>query len=191
MSKSMTYINNEQPETVAAIVYHTVDGKMIPHSVFTAEWVDRSKLGKGYPPSGYFVHVYDFDWCKRNEQLYQHNSGSGGNFYLGRMAFPKSTPRCAVWWDPHLVQPHNDRSPASEIGVAHIRRIGYDILDKPLVLFDGSQNPFDHALESEVEYCSKCDDHLPTDDLCEHIWWCEKCGEYSIPGSRCKHRRTR
>jgi hypothetical protein len=185
------------PETVSAIVYRTLgpDGMLLPTDVFTSVWVDRSKLGKGYPPSSFYVRTYDFNWCKRFQSLYQHNSGAGGDrFYIHRIAEPNKPPRCALWWDHRFGGPTNGASMVKRILTANtIGHWGYNILDEPLRLFGGSANPFDHAIEIEgaMEFCAKCDDDLPPESLCEHIWWCEKCETYSTPQARCSHRRPK
>lgn len=45
-----------------------------------------------------------------------------------------------------------------------------------------------NGIESESVWCSSCRDCFPGSndyDLCEHVWWCDKTGDYSTPDSRC------
>lgn len=37
--------------------------------------------------------------------------------------------------------------------------------------------------------CSTCNDWFPDEpgDYCEHIWWCDICGDWSTPDERCPH----
>jgi hypothetical protein len=187
----MIYSNRGRDEIVTAIIYRQRNkkGDLLPMDVFTSTWVDRSKLGPGYPPSSFSTSVYDFDWCERDQTLYQHKSGGGGeNFYIHPSGEPAKPPRCAVWWNREIVKPTNGRIRTSFLGERYLRRIGYDVLTEPLPVLGGSENPFSDACDGDVEYCSRCNDHLPTDNLCDHIWYCEKCGVYSTPSERCKHR---
>lgn len=43
-----------------------------------------------------------------------------------------------------------------------------------------------NALNDEAVYCSECEDWLPSEDLCEHCWWCDTAS-YVTPseGSAC------
>lgn len=185
----MTFNHRGTVEQIAAIVYHPEGPKnvLLPFSVFTVQWIDRSKLGHGYPPSSFSRSEYDFDWCKRDASLYYHYTGGGGeNFYLNQMAFPKRKPLCAVWWDKSIVTPISDCS-SRKLSLNGVKRRGFEILDAPLNVLESGANPFNNAIEDEVEWCSVCKDHLPTEELCRHIFWCDKCGDYSKPGERCKH----
>lgn len=38
-----------------------------------------------------------------------------------------------------------------------------------------------NALQDETVYCSTCEDHLPSESLCEHCWYCDGVG-YKTPG---------
>lgn len=43
------------------------------------------------------------------------------------------------------------------------------------------------AVEGRCEWCSVCEDWMPIENavLCEHIWYCDECGEWSTPEERC------
>ena len=174
---------------IAAIIYHPCGkaGTMLPHSVFTL-------LQRPVSPTDYYSHEWDFDWCETYGSLYFHESGMGPEgIYLNALAEPKTPPSCAIWTSP-LVRVTSGRIPRRFIGEATMRRYGYAVLSEPLLLkADGLEgtNPFELGGEAETEFCARCADHLPSDSLCAHIWWCEKCGTFSTPQDRCKHRRSR
>ena len=46
------------------------------------------------------------------------------------------------------------------------------------------------VVEGETVYCSECDDRWSTErypEPCEHVWWCDECGWWSVPDERCDH----
>lgn len=47
------------------------------------------------------------------------------------------------------------------------------------------------VLASSPVYCSTCDDYFPdhVEEFCEHVWWCDECGDVSTPDDRCGHSR--
>jgi hypothetical protein len=160
-------------ERVVAVEYHPLNNRLFPVSVFTMS-------NDGSPRDGWISGLYDFAWCKRNGALYYDLSGSGGRFYIHPLCRPNDPPRCALWWERSLVWPTNGGNCSHRrLSDKTVRRFGYDILANPL------GNPFDDACWGNTEYCVRCDDHLPADELCSHVWWCEKCGDFSKPGSRC------
>lgn len=87
-------------ERVVAVVYYPLKGKFIPFSVFTVLAEE--------PNPDWIYGLYDFDWCRRDQALYFHLSGSGGSFYLNQLAEPQKKPRSVVWWDRTLVAPTDD-----------------------------------------------------------------------------------
>jgi hypothetical protein len=44
-------------------------------------------------------------------------------------------------------------------------------------------DPFRDAIEQDCRSCSICNDSLPVEDLCDHVWWCETDGWYRGPGA--------
>lgn len=152
---------------VIFVEYH--DGR--PHEVI-ARTRHRGHDGKPY----HVIEYYDFDWCKRDECLYYHESGSGGDAEF--TLYPCTAPY-QVWAAP---------------GVSLIRKDKMDgyhpatILDEPLFGWPNDRL-FDMAEESETEHCPTCGDDLPsedTDELCDHVWWCDSAGWWSKPGERCQ-----
>lgn len=175
-------------EIVAGIIYHREGSLLLPHSVFTVSGEPEG----GNPRKAWMAGIYDFNYCRRDGTVYYHLSGGGGTFYLNRYCEPQPPPAC-LWYDSKLVAPTNDRIHKRYPSAATIRKWGYEIVSAPLTVdfVNGEQNPFNNAVHGEVEYCTKCHDHIPEDSLCEHIWWCEKCSVHSTPQDRCKHRRER
>ena len=175
-------------EQVAAIEYHLLGDLWLPHSVFT------SSPSRG-PAADFCYGEFDFNWCRRDRTLYYHCSGSGpGGFYIhpnGKGNWPK----LKLWWDSAFTYPRNGgKFSLKELSHRTVKRFGYEIIAAPIPLRsdDGtvqSANPFEMALHGDTVYCSRCEDDLPSEHLCHHIWWCDKCGWYSSPSERCKHRR--
>lgn len=48
---------------------------------------------------------------------------------------------------------------------------------------------YTNGVNENAVWCSKCNDHVPGDTLCEHTWWCDEIGWYSTPSEPCKCRR--
>lgn len=185
MSELLTFENyHGDMERVVAIEYHPFQGSMLPFSAFSTD---------NQNPTDY-LHCYDMEWCKRDSVLYYHCSGSGTGFYIHPLCFPNKKPRCAIWWDRGIVSPTNGGNCSHrKLSDRTVSKFGYGILNEPLVLSTGTRNPFEFGQHGDTEYCSKCDDHLQSDDTdapCKHLWWCEKCGDWSKPGERCKHRKN-
>ena len=174
-------------EQVAAIIYHPIGNLWLPHSVFTVA------ADAPLDPKHACCSVYDFNYCRRDDTVYFHNSGGGGGVYLGQISNAKKQPRCCIWYDATLVDPTDSSIKQRHLARHTIEQWGYDIVAAPLTLdfHSGEQNPFIYGVEGDVEYCTKCDDHFTTDEPCEHIWWCEKCSNWSTPQDRCNHRKSR
>lgn len=121
----------------------------------------------------YFEH-YDFEWCKRDENYYYDKSGSGPTMYL------EGDGGC--WVDPAF---------ASLVDLD-----GDEALTRLETIPDDLQEVLNLSFEGDAEWCGRCKDMLPTHNLCEHIYWCERCAWWSTPDSRsktdeggCKHNR--
>lgn len=143
-----------------------IDGK--PHSVLTT------------------TSSFDFDWCKRDEELLFYDSGSGIR--------PDATQEIANWcsnegksfWaaDSLRLRIRKDWN--------HDTR-AYDIDEEAtpealarhgLVRLASIDDPFEDATEAYygIDYCSICEDHFDHDNKCDHIW-SGVCGEMVGPGS--------
>ena len=111
--------------------------------------------------------------------------------YIARLDVDAGRFALAVWWNRQIGVPVSGRTVRRRVlSDATVRRWGYDILTAPLPL-GRTANPFDEGCEGATEYCARCGDCLPTENLCAHVWYCEICGVYSTPQDRCKHRRPR
>lgn len=176
--EEMLFKNDGRTEKILAIEYFRDDsGKILPFSVFTA--------GSDNPD---YHSEYDFDFCKSNQTLYYHNSSMGCAFYVNKLANPSIPPSSFLWWDKSIHPESNDGQARRHLTVEEIKAIGYGVIGEPLEI-DGSKNPFDNAEYGELQYCSECDEFFREDDLCEHIWWCDKCGWFSTPDERCGHKQ--
>lgn len=121
---------------------------------------------------------YDFDWCKRDQTTFFEQSGRGPDnkgIYLHRLISPKGR----IWLAPGYFcydggKSHSqDRISPDEIHLV----FGYAVLSK----YPG--NPFVDAVEQTSHHCSICEDFLPVEDLCDHVWWCYTLGWYVGPGA--------
>lgn len=146
---------------------------IIPHPDLL--WVEYRELndGRWVPFSVCTVDgLHSVEWCREHETLYAHWSGSGGDgFHVS--AFCAAPKRCAKLWrraDVKLV--HSVKvgekwttAPCSdEEAVAK----GYELIGAPLVA-----DPLAECEQSETQYCSVCDDHLPSEEgnPCRHLAW--------------------
>lgn len=43
-----------------------------------------------------------------------------------------------------------------------------------------------HGIQQKGIWCSECRDWVPSDELCEHCWWCDASAWYSTPSERCE-----
>lgn len=124
--------------------------------------------------NGRTLDEFDVEWCRRDETYFFDKSGSGPDnqgIYLHRLIGPKGR----IWLAPGYF--------CYDGGKAHIRdrisldEFGYAVLPK----YPG--NPFADAIEQDCQSCSICEDYLPVENLCEHVWWCRTLGWYAGPGA--------
>jgi len=117
--------------------------------------------------------IWDVDWSKTYGYVF-HMSGNG------RFEMIAS----GVYWAADGVQvkevPSNyidaearERNP--------VKRIEVPTEFEGLDLLEWLEN---NAIQDDTVYCSVCDDHLPSESLCEHCWWCEDACDYSTPTER-------
>lgn len=116
---------------------------------------------------------YDLEWCKRDECLYAHESGSGPKLYL-------EGGDSDYWLAEGETQPEGN-----------LPLTGSRLAEMPVQWPLNSL--LDHEQSMPMIYCSACDDWLPWEDygdLCDHVHWCEQCSWWTGPGytdSHCKH----
>jgi hypothetical protein len=124
----------------------------------------------------WYYHCYDVDWCKRDQSYVFHQSGGGptpieiDGLYWASEGAPITERPCQLVDDDARERNATRRLPEVPIDIEGCA----DVLD-------WLENT---AQDEGTEYCSVCDDRLPTDDLCEHIWWCEETAWYSTPDER-------
>ena len=134
---------------------------------------------------------WDFDHSKRDDDVYYHQSGSGGDplsINIGRFSEPQPPP--GLLWTAPDVRLHRWVSKEKpEVAIrsnSTLLKMGYRRLSRPLVLRAGSghwggvnrsRNPFLVCSEtdSHLAYCKVCDDRFPSEQKCEHLEWCDRC----------------
>jgi hypothetical protein len=104
---------------------------------------------------------WDFEYCRRDDRIYYNMCGVGNEIYVEGITNP-------IWLDRGIKLDVQNR----------LKRLPRRYALKTL---------FDDCQDSDCEYCGVCKDWLPTDCLCDHIWWCEECGWWSSPDERCEH----
>lgn len=104
------------------------------------------------------TRYYDIEWCKRDQQLYAHYSGN--RLYLESQ---DNKFWAAVGYEPDNYKPENR------------------LANKPKKYRGELEN---WTLFDDCLYCSICDDWLPEEDTCDHIWWDEELGDFSTPYDR-------
>jgi hypothetical protein len=154
------------------------------------EWVSRHD-GKTYIGSD----GYDVDWSKRYKSYLFHNSSSGfhepevsGIYFISGDMKVKEKP-C------QLVDTRDKPAWRGKRTQAIRKRNRTRRLMKLPKAFDmeGFENLLEwlqqNGIESDAVWCSICRDCMPGSefyDTCEHIWWCQKTGDWSTPSERCE-----
>lgn len=128
-------------------------------------------------------HHYDVEWSKRYGSLYFDCVGFGGTdkFSVNRFTEPGIHAKLWISPDVRLVQ-SVERADGKWIKVPfppdQLASMGYELIAEPL-----RPDPFADACEGDTQYCSICDDWLPTEGrMCDHVWWCGSLGWYVGPG---------
>jgi hypothetical protein len=151
---------------------------------------------------------YDFNWSRLNDEVYWHESGSGGTdgtYPVSRYVLP--TGKCDADGKPEFLPPDPTAEPQSWIwlapGVVPIEELGWDakayryrgqrVLSREdlremgyLLLDELPGDPFEDAEERETVYCDVCHDDLPLRayelEVCDHVYWCDGHGGYGGEG---------
>jgi hypothetical protein len=132
---------------------------------------------------------YDVDWCKTYGYYIFHMSGGGGDI-------PQSVD--GLYWRTEgfrvkekatkLCQPAEgggiDKAATKYIRLRNRTRrlnsLPKDLRgESDLLAFLEC-----HGVQDESVYCSVCQDDLPGDGHCEHVWWCDHVGWWSTPEER-------
>lgn len=135
--------------------------------------------------TGHCLCDYDFDYSRTYGAVYQHMSGCGGELraIIWTPSNPNRRPLREFWCADGLpLFRYGKHGKYIKIrSAAEITRLGYKRLRLPRLhreSYEPSRNPFDGAIEGEVVYCRKCDDHLPSDHGCKHLRWCDECCQW-------------
>lgn len=108
---------------------------------------------------------FEFDWCKRDGLAYYRELGDGGDPNVAKLSRYNADP--SEFWaadDVRLVDDYgNTVLDASETD-------GWVRLAKP------QGDPFEGAAESDTEGCGVCNDRLPSEQLCGHLFENERDG---------------
>jgi len=108
---------------------------------------------------------YDFEWSKKYECYLYHKSSGGFE----------------IWT---ITEDEYWASPDARISIYPGSRV-----PKRREKFDISRL-FEDNIESEVEYCSQCDDWISHDDLCIHLHWSDNDGLFAEVTYCCKELET-
>ena len=156
---------------IAAHFYVDVLGHYTLNSFHT--W-QASKSTQGW---GGFLQEYWVDWCRRDRCYLFHLAGGGG--------CPPVVIDGLYWTpDPSWVT----EQPSTLVNDDARCRNSTRRLDAMPIDLKGCDDLLDylnqHERNEEAVWCSRCRDDLPNDDLCEHIWWCDRASWYSTPEER-------
>lgn len=168
---------SEKPEIAAIAIFHKrPNGRFELFSVYTTG------------PDFRYRNGYDVDWCRR-DGLYYYHSSSGGPLMPNN-----PMPVDGIYWSakPELVKEQSSticnrasRKRNKTRRLAGIPRAftkyRWKSSHKYRDIFDWLQ---DNGREDTAIFCAECEDHLPVENPCEHIWWCEVNGWWSIPTER-------
>ena len=137
---------------------------------YAGEWRPFRVVTQGV--SGGLVDI-DVEWCMRDSELFCHESGYSGDdgwVHVHRLS-PGHRSRL---WIAEGYKLYNGGS-AGHVEIDP-NAFGYDMV---------TEIPDDilrEASEGSTYYCTICDDFLPGDFMCNHVWWCETLGWYAGPG---------
>ena len=128
----------------------------------------QTRTGPHGPKQHFGVDHFDFEWSKRFGCSYFHKSAGG----------PMTPEVVTGGWKPTLwaaecVQFVDEQGAPVE----DLAAFGWTRLAAPL------GDPFEDGIEGQCEYCTVCDDWLPDDSLCSHLFEDVRTGEVVGPGS--------
>ena len=129
----------------------------------------QTRTGPHGPTKHYGTDYFDFVWSRRFGCSYFHESGGGP---LTPVVVFRDDWKPTLW--AAACVEFNDEKGAS---IENLAALGWTRLPAPLA------NPFEGAIEGRCEYCEICNDWLPDDSLCAHLFEDERFGEVVGPGN--------
>lgn len=136
--------------------------------------------------------IYDVDWSRTYGYVF-HESGSGGRDVVEVSGIYWVSGGSKVRELPTTLVSSSDKPPwKSKATLAIQRRNRTRRLRKLPKVFHLEEGQDllawleREAIEDETVWCSTCRDWLPSQDICRHIWWCDRSCSYSTPDERCK-----
>lgn len=146
--------------------YLTEDGKYQPFNVITWRH-DKDDKTRG------LVSHYDVDYCKRDKEFIYHCSGGGGSFEQEVSGIYWASKDAVIKEEPCNLF---DEKACKRNATRRLTRWpkGFGLLRDD----DAEKWLYRLGSEDDTVYCDICEDHLPSQDLCAHVWWCEEVGWY-------------
>lgn len=142
-------------EPIVVILYHREKRKWVPWDVHTTS------------------SEYPFDTCGKRG-LYFHLAGTSMAGLAGEVDLNadgwrvSDLSKCdtAIWYDHSRIKLLADKKPISD---AQAKQYGFRVLKE-------ADNPFDDANEGETDWCQICQEHHPSDNMCNHVYWADDGG---------------
>lgn len=144
--------------------------------------LDRLAFELRNPPA---LEHFDVNWCERDRKYYFHNSGYGpGPIFLSGSADPKKI-RFKFWAAANMTFTgwSEKTQKTRKLTAAQIKNLGYDRVDEFKWTDDITvgNDMYDRppAEEGECYWCDQCQDMLPEEDKCDHVFVCrdDDCNE--------------
>lgn len=114
---------------------------------------------------------YDFEWCTRDGVCYYDDVGTGGyesgGIYVDTLC---AGARGRLWIAPTHWPYRNGDPEHRRLSPEEVSALGWDLLEEQ------PADPFAEAEESDTRWCLTCNDALPEQNLCSHVWYCETDG---------------
>lgn len=182
-------------------------------SITTEMWYKKQspleRYAPGMPDPFVRYNEYDVDYCDSHGHYHVSDAGSGPGhspFLMHNRVDAEGQPVPYKYWiAPHLgVDLSQCRAPECCIALTEADLIPLILTDeenRQAFLTEYSQptvsdlitywdEETDEVEEGRVVYCSLCKRSYDYEARrpCEHIQWCDTCGEWSVPDGDCEHR---
>jgi len=123
---------------------------------------------------------WDVNWCERDQDYYVHETGGWtGRLYLNRMI-----EGCQEkFWAADGIEFCLDTGGYDEITPEQVASLGYVRVLLPELPEDLTKT----CEEQSCQWCESCDDMIPDNGLCSHMYWCGLCGVVITEDEECHH----